>query len=118
MDSSHAGLKSRWESLDRFKTKKVAAAERQKNRQIESVKNMFEAELNTAAEECDHEKAAYQQELLDEQGSLDSVKPQPARKVRVRRGGADASDQGGGKRMKVAPFQSLMEQGSCLTEEE
>merc|ERR1719231_1609073 len=65
MDSSHAGLKSRWESLDRFKTKKVAAAERQKNRQIESVKNMFEAELNTAAEECDHEKAAYQQELLD-----------------------------------------------------
>ena len=39
------GLKSRWEVLDRFKTKKIAAAERQKNRQIESIKNMFDSEL-------------------------------------------------------------------------
>ena len=44
-DCSFQGLLARWEVLDRHKSKKVASAERQKNRQIESVKNMFESEV-------------------------------------------------------------------------
>jgi len=132
---SGQGLKSRWEVLDRFRAKKIAAAERQRNRQIESVKNMFESELMQAVDECDAEKATYQADLLDTfqrrtkkleedlkileaEGSLDSVKPQPARKVRVRRGGADNTEQQAATRRRIAPFQSLMENGSCLSEEE
>jgi hypothetical protein len=135
-DSSHAGLKSRWDVLDRFRQKKVAAAERQKNRQIESVKNMFESESLQAADECEAEKATYQAELLEmfqrrvkkleedlkileSEGSLDSVKPQPARKVRNRRGGPDGpAEQQAATRRRIAPFQSLMENGSSLTEDE
>lgn len=135
MDALHAGLKTRWEVLDRFRAKKIAAAERQRNRQIESVKNMFESELMQAVDECDAEKATYQADLLDmfqrrtkkleddlkileAEGSLDSVKPQPARKVRVRRGGVDNTEQQAATRRRIAPFQSLMENGSCLSEEE
>jgi hypothetical protein len=57
--------------------------------------------------------------VLETEGTLDNVKPQPARKVRVRRGGPDNGEgQGGSQRRKIAPFQSLMENGSSLAEDE
>merc|ERR1711934_79221 len=134
-EGTHSGLKSRWEALDRARAKKVAAAERQRNRQIESVKALFESDLMQAADECDAEKGTYQQELLElfqrrckkldddlrtleSEGSLESVKPQPVRKVRVRRGGVENSEQQPAVRRRIAPFQSLMESGSSLTLEE
>jgi len=134
-EGTHSGLRSRWEMQDRAQAKKVATAERQRNRQVESVKNMFESELMQAADEYEAEKNTYQNELLEmfqrrikklqddlkileSEGSLDSVKPQPTRKVRVRRGGVDNTEQQPTNRRRIAPFQSLMENGQSLTEEE
>lgn len=134
-EGAHSGLKSRWEVLDRLRAKKVAAAERQRNRQIESVKAIFESELMQAADECDAEKATYQQELLDlfhrrqkrldedlktleTEGTLENSRPQPVRKSRVRRGGVDNDAAQPTTRRRIAPFQSLMENGCALKEDE
>jgi len=134
LDGTHSGLRARWEQQERAQAKKIAAAERQRNRQIESIKNMFESELTQSADESEAERSTYQQELLDvfqrrikkleddqkilaSEGNLESAKPQPTRKVRVRRG-ADNNEAPPSNRRRVAPFQTLMENGQSLTEEE
>lgn len=133
LDGSHTGLQAQWEKQERFQAKKIEKAERQRDRQIQSIKNMFESELALCADEGAHEKTNYQQELLEmfqrrirkleedqkvlaAEGSLDSVKPQGARKIRARRG--EANEAPAASRRRVAPFQSLMENGQSLTEEE
>merc|ERR1712086_648349 len=65
LDGTHSGLRARWEQQERAQAKKIAAAERQRNRQIESIKNMFESELTQSADESEAERSTYQQELLD-----------------------------------------------------
>eukprot|EP00656_Telonema_subtile_P014016 TRINITY_DN17126_c0_g1_i1.p1 TRINITY_DN17126_c0_g1~~TRINITY_DN17126_c0_g1_i1.p1 ORF type:complete len:291 (+),score=51.43 TRINITY_DN17126_c0_g1_i1:3-875(+) len=134
-DGSHSGLRSRWEVLERMRQKKVAAAERHSNRQVESIKKLFESELLQAADECESEKLGYQQELLDtfqrrykrldddlkvleKDGTLAAVNPQPPRKIRVRRGGGDADSQQPATRRRIQPFQTLMESGIALKDEE
>merc|ERR1711988_521868 len=132
-DGPHSGLRSRWEVLERMRQKKVAAAERHSNRQVESIKKLFESELIQAADECDAEKCNYQQELLDsfnrrvkkleedakqmENGTVPTITQQMPRKIRVRRGMGDANEQPATRR-KLQPFQSLMESGIALKDEE
>jgi len=134
-DGTHSGLRSRWEVLERMRQKKTAAAERHSNRQVESVKKLFEAELLQAADECEAEKVSYQQELLDsfnrrskrldedlkvleKDGTLAAVNPQPPRKIRVRRGAGDPEGQQPATRRRVQPFQSLIENGIALKDDE
>merc|ERR1712153_102691 len=134
-DGTHSGLRSRWEVLERMTQKKVAAAERHSNRQVESIKKLFESELLQAADECESEKLGYQQELLDtfqrrykrldedlkvleKDGTLAAVNPQPPRKIRVRRGGVDSDAQPAATRRRIQPFQTLMESGIALKDDE
>merc|ERR1712166_128766 len=133
-DGTHSGLRSRWEVLERMTQKKVAAAERHSNRQVESIKKLFESGLLQAADECESEKLGYQQELLDtfqrrykrldedlkvleKDGTLVAVNPQPPRKIRVRRG-AEADAQQPATRRRIQPFQTLMDSGIALKDDE
>merc|ERR1712166_1113181 len=135
-DGTHSGLRSRWEVLERMTQKKVAAAERHSNRQVESIKKLFESELLQAADECESEKGNYQQDLLDsfqrrtkkldddlktleKDGTIPHLsQQQPPRKIRVRRGGAEPENQQPATRRRIQPFQSLMEGGIALKEDE
>lgn len=135
-DGTHSGLRSRWEVLERMRQKKVAAAERHSNRQVESIKKLFESELLQAADECEAEKGNYQQDLLDsfqrrtkkldddlktleKDGTIPHLsQQQPPRKIRVRRGGGEPENQQPATRRRIQPFQSLMEGGIALKDDE
>eukprot|EP00658_Telonema_sp_P-2_P031656 TRINITY_DN23643_c0_g1_i11.p1 TRINITY_DN23643_c0_g1~~TRINITY_DN23643_c0_g1_i11.p1 ORF type:complete len:179 (-),score=69.53 TRINITY_DN23643_c0_g1_i11:296-832(-) len=134
-DGNHSGLKSRWEFLERMRQKKVAAAERHCNRQVESIKKLFQAECLQAEDEYEAERQSYQQDLLDtfqrrynkldqdlkvleKDGTLAAVNPQPPRKIRIRRGAGDAESQQPATRRRIQPFQNLMENGIALKDEE